>query len=109
MLKMQKNLYEHNRDNWEPIEPKYARNSMLWMIGEIGEVLEIIKKRGEKAIMEDKKLRGEFLEELVDVEMYFIDILMRYNFSGEEFSEAYKIKSNKNLNRDYIKEYNDIK
>lgn len=109
MLNMQKELYEANKDNWEPIEPKYARNTILWMMAEIGELLDIIKKRGEKDIMEDKILRESFVEELVDIEMYFMDILMRYNISGEEFSEAYRNKNTKNINRNFIKEYDELK
>ena len=38
-----------------------------------------------------------------------MDILMRYNISGEEFSEAYRNKNTKNINRNFIKEYDELK
>ena len=44
MLEMQKELQEKYKDKWEPISPETGRNNMLWMIGEIGEVIDIIKK-----------------------------------------------------------------
>lgn len=44
MLEMQKELQEKYKDKWEPISPETGRNKMLWMIGEIGEVIDIIKK-----------------------------------------------------------------
>lgn len=42
MLEMQKELQEKYKDKWEPISPETGRNKMLWMIGEIGEVIDII-------------------------------------------------------------------
>ena len=44
MLEMQKELQEKYKDKWEPISPETGRNKMLWIIGEIGEVIDIIKK-----------------------------------------------------------------
>ena len=46
MMAMQKELWEKYRDSWSPMEPLYARNSILWMIEELGEVIAIIKKAG---------------------------------------------------------------
>jgi len=105
MLKCQHELWERHKDEWSPMEPEYARNSLLWMIEEIGEVIAIIKKRGEKEIIEDKKLKDAFLEELVDVFMYFLDVLLRYNINGDDFSKAYIKKNNHNQKRDYSKEH----
>ena len=104
MLKCQYELWEKHKETWSPMTPEAARNSMLWMIDEIGEVISIIKKRGEKEIMENRELKDHFLEELVDVFMYFLDILNRYGISGEEFSKAYIKKNAFNLKRDYEKE-----
>ncbi len=101
MIAMQRELYAKHRETWSPLEPKYARNSLLWMIGEIGEVTQLIKKLGEDRIAQDSRARGAFVEEMVDVLMYYNDVLMRYGISGEELSEAYAKKHTKNMGRDY--------
>ena len=81
MLKTQYQLWEAHKDKWSPMEPKYARNSLLWMIEEIGEVIAIIKKKGESKIIEDDNVKEMFREELVDVLMYYLDVLNRYGIT----------------------------
>ena len=44
MLEMQKALQEKYKDKWRPICPERGQDQLLWMIGEIGEVIDIIKK-----------------------------------------------------------------
>lgn len=44
MQEMQKNLQEKYKDKWTPLSPEMGKNQMLWMIGEIGELIDIIKK-----------------------------------------------------------------
>lgn len=105
MQKMQLELWEKYKDKWSPLTPEYARESILWMIEELGETIAIIKKRGEKDIMTDSDLRGKFVEELVDVYMYFNDILLRFGVSPEEISNAYVRKFEKNMKRDFDKEH----
>ena len=46
MLEMQKALQERYKDKWKPINPERGKDQLLWMIGEIGEVIDIIKKYG---------------------------------------------------------------
>ena len=46
MQEMQKILQEKYKDKWEPIEPETGKNKLLWMVGEIGEVVDIVKKNG---------------------------------------------------------------
>lgn len=41
--------------------------------------------------------------------MYFIEVINRFNISAEEFSEIYMRKFEKNINRNYKKEYKNIK
>jgi NTP pyrophosphatase (non-canonical NTP hydrolase) len=91
------------------MEPLSARNSLLWMMEEIGEVIAIIKKRGEKDIENDKRIKEAFTEELVDVFMYFLDILNRYGISGEEFSKAFVNKNDKNQKRNFEKEHSEYR
>lgn len=106
MMKMQYNLWEKNKDNWSPLEPKYATNSMLWIVEELGEAIAIIKKKGDEEIMNNPEVRKHYVEELSDVLMYFNDMLVSYNITAEEISRAYIDKHNKNMNRDYETEYN---
>ena len=46
MLEMQRQLQEKYKDKWEPICPAVGQNKLLWMIGEVGEVIDIVKKNG---------------------------------------------------------------
>ena len=43
MQAIQKELQERYKNVWEPILPETGRNKLLWMIGEIGEVIDIIR------------------------------------------------------------------
>ncbi len=99
MLKMQKALQEKYKHKWEPICAETGRNKMLWMIGEIGEVIDIIKQNGGTKASADTEIRKDLVEELADVLMYFNDILLCYNISAEELKEAYTTKFEKNMKR----------
>lgn len=99
MQEMQKKLQNRYRDKWEPISPETGKNKMLWMIGEIGEVIDIVKKNGGSRASVDKKLRGELIEELADVLMYYNDILLCYGISAKELKQAYVEKHEKNMER----------
>ena len=105
MMKMQMNLWECNKEKWSPMEPKYGRDSLLWMIEEIGEVIAIIKKKKENEIMEDKEVREKFVEEIADVYMYLTDALLRYGVTAEELGETYLEKHIKNMGRNFTKEH----
>lgn len=105
MLSMQTELWELHRDKWSPMEPAYGRNFLLWMVEEMGEVIAIIKKKGDRAIMDVPEVRFAFLEEMSDVLMYYADTLLRYGVTAEELSEAYQKKHCANLGRDYDDQY----
>ena len=45
---MQRKLQDKYKDKWEQLSPEIGKNKMLWMIGEIGEVIDIVKKNGGK-------------------------------------------------------------
>ena len=105
MLEMQAALLEKNKDRWSPNEPAYGRDALLWMMEEIGEICSIIKKRGERDIMEDVDVRATFVEELADVSMYFHDLMRCFRVTAEEFSEAYFDKHRKNMARDFEREH----
>ena len=57
MQEMQKALQEKYKDKWEPIGPETGKNKLLWMIGEIGEVADIVKKNGGTKASSDPSLR----------------------------------------------------
>ncbi len=104
MKNMQFELYEENKEKWKDNEPQYAKNHILFMVEEIGECISIIKKKGIDAIMENENVRNRFLEELSDVQMYYMEILNRLNITSEEISNAYIEKHNINMKRNYEKD-----
>lgn len=99
MLEMQQTLQEKYKDKWEKICPQTGKNKLLWMIGEIGEVIDIVKKNGDIRAVEDDDLRKHLVEEMADVLMYYNDVLLCYGISDEELKEAYVSKFEKNMKR----------
>jgi len=99
MLEMQKALQERYRDQWKPIGPERGKDQLLWMIGEIGEVIDIIKKNGAEAASQSAELRKQLVEELADVLMYYNDVLLCYGISAEELKRSYIAKFEKNMAR----------
>ncbi len=99
MQEMQRTLQEKYKDKWEPISPQAGKNKLLWMIGEIGEVIDIIKKHGELKTSTDAKLRKDLVEELADVLMYYNDVMLCYGISADELKQIYTKKFEKNMNR----------
>ena len=99
MLEMQKSLQDKYKHKWEPICPETGRNKLLWMIGEIGEVIDIIKQNGGTTASSDTEIRKDLIEELADVLMYFNDVLLCYNISAEELKESYTNKFERNMKR----------
>ena len=99
MLAMQQALQEKYKDKWERICPEAGKHKLLWMIGEIGEVIDIIKKNGESKALEENDLRRHLIEEMADVLMYYNDVLLCYGIRAEELKEAYTTKFEKNMER----------
>lgn len=105
MMELQRKLHEIHKDSWSPLTKEYARNSLLWTVEELGEVIAIVKKKGEDKIMNDSVVRNHFIEELSDVFMYLTDVMLRFDISSEEFSTMFREKCNRNMDRNYNKEY----
>ena len=99
MLEMQKALQAKYKHKWEPICAEAGKNKLLWMIGEIGEVIDIIKQNGGTKASSDAEIRKDLIEELADVLMYFNDVLLCYNISTEELKESYTNKFERNMKR----------
>ena len=99
MQEMQKILQEKYKHKWEPICPETGKNKLLWMIGEMGEVIDIVKKNGDLPAVTDPELRQNLVEELADVLMYYNDVLLCYGISAEELKQVYTEKFEKNMKR----------
>lgn len=99
MLEMQKILQDQYKGRWEPISPETGKNKLLWMTGEVGEVIDIIKKHGDTEASANMEVRQELVEELADVLMYYNDVLLCYGISAGELKRAYTGKFEKNMKR----------
>ena len=99
MLTMQRTLQEKQKDKWETICPEAGKHKLLWLLGEVGEVIDIIKKNGDQKAVEDLDLRQHLSEEMADVLMYYNDVLLCYGISEQELKEAYIAKFEKNMTR----------
>lgn len=99
MQVMQKALQDKYKHRWEPICPEIGQNKLLWMIGEIGEVIDIIKKHGGLKASTDGELRKALVEEMADVLMYYNDVMLCYGITADELKQAYTEKFEKNMKR----------
>lgn len=99
MQEMQKVLQEKYKEIWEAIGPETGKNKLFWMIGEIGEVIDVIKKNGGSIKLSDHEQRMLLIEEMADVLMYYNDVMLCYYITTEELKKAYIEKFKKNMNR----------
>lgn len=99
MQQMQKALQEKYKHIWEPICPEIGQNKLLWMVGELGEVIDIVKKNGGQKACTDPELRRDLIEEMADVLMYYNDIMLCYGITEEELKRSYEEKFAKNMKR----------
>jgi len=99
MQDMQKKLQEKYKHIWEPIGADTGKNKLLWMIGEIGEVIDIVKKNGGEKASSDEELRKHLVEEMADVLMYYNDVMLCYGITEAELKETYVEKFEKNMKR----------
>ena len=99
MQNIQKELQEKYKDKWSPISPELAREQLLWMMIEAGEVADIIKKQGDNAILNNEETRTHFIEEVCDVMMYLNDVLLCYDIAPEEVEKVYLEKHEKTMKR----------
>ena len=99
MQEMQKALQEKYKDMWTPNSPENGQNQLLWMLGEVGEVIDIIKKNGGRKASTDIELRKHLVEEMADVLMYYNEVLLCYGISSDELKKAYTEKFEKNMKR----------
>jgi len=99
MQEIQNKMAEKYGDKWTPPVPQKGREMLLWMMTEAGEVADVIKKKGDAAIMEDSETRNHFVEEMCDVMMCFNELMQCYSITPEELRKAYIEKFEKNMKR----------
>lgn len=99
MQALQEEMHHKHKDKWQPNTIRTGQDKLLWMIGEIGEVIDILKDNEPERIVSSPELREHFVEELVDVLMYYNDVLLSFGISAEELEQAYRQKVAKNLTR----------
>ena len=99
MQEMQKQLQDKYKDKWGGLNPGMGKNQLLWMIGEIGEVIDIVKKHGGVKASTDEELRKGLIEEMADVLMYYNDVMLCYGITAGELKQAYSGKFEKNMKR----------
>lgn len=99
MQQIQMELQEKYKDKWRPLSPELGTEQLLWLMIELGEAADIIKKEGSQKIMENAGVRTHFVEEMADVMMYYNDVLLCYGISIEELSKVYREKHQKNMDR----------
>ena len=99
MHSMQEQLLDRYKDKWPALSPAIARDKLLWMMIEAGEMADIIKKKGDEQIMNDSDVRAHFIEEMCDTLMYFNDVMRCYGITPEEFEEIYLAKHQRNMQR----------
>lgn len=104
MQQLQRDLQEANKEKWGKQTPEHAKSHLLYMVEEMGECISIIKKKGIDSIMENKEVRERFVEEMTDVQNYYIEVLNCLQIAPEEYSNAYIEKHNYNMKRNYIKD-----
>ena len=86
---------------WKDDDPSFAKDHMLNMIEEIGECASIFKKKGIDMCMTDPLVRQQLVTELADMQMYFMEVLIRLQITPEEFSRAYLTKHKEIMGRDF--------
>lgn len=99
MQQLQRTLQAQYAGWWEPICPETGRSKLLWMLAEMGEAIQLIKRNGDAGLMKDENVRREFVEEMCDMLMYFNDICLCYDIRPEELEASYRAKHLRNMTR----------
>ncbi len=99
MQEIQKELQAKYGADWIQMAPENGHYSVLWAVSEVGEMIDIIKKQGYEAIMNDPETREEFIKEWVDVMMFMTDVTLCFNISAEEITKNYEAKHAYNMRR----------
>lgn len=99
MRGMQQKLQAQYAGWWEPVDPEHGRNKLLWLMAELGEAVQVVKRHTASEIAQPGAARDSFIEEMADVMMFFNDVLLCYNITPEEFEAVYRAKHARNMTR----------
>lgn len=99
MHQMQQTLHARYQSLWDPYAQESGKSMLLWMIGEIGEVIDIVKKNGGARAASDPALRAQLVEEMADVLMYYNETMLCYGITADELKQAYTAKFKRNMTR----------
>ena len=99
MQEMQRTLQARYAGWWETVDPEHGKNKILWMLAELGEAIQVVKRHPAEEIAKPGEVRHDFVEELADVLMYFNDVLLCYDIAPEEFAQIYRAKHARNMTR----------
>uniref|UniRef100_UPI00266FF76F MazG nucleotide pyrophosphohydrolase domain-containing protein n=1 Tax=uncultured Desulfovibrio sp. TaxID=167968 RepID=UPI00266FF76F len=66
---------------------------------EAGEAAQIIKKEGDRPILDCPETRAHFVEELCDVYMYLASTAMCYGITPQELAHTFVEKHRRNMQR----------
>ena len=99
MREMQERLQARYAGWWESVDPEHGKNKMLWLMAELGEAIQVVKKHSLADVMAQGEVRHDLVEELADVMMYFNDIMLCYDITPEEFEAVYRAKHERNMTR----------
>lgn len=95
MQRIQKELQESCVVERESNCPQKGQNKMLWMLGEVAEVTDMIRTHGDMRIMEDAEVRKQFVEEVYDVLKYVNEMIAYYDITPQELQEVHaKMQAN---------------
>ena len=99
MQQMQAELQEKYFDRWGGLSPAQGRSHLLWLLAEAGEAAQIIKKEGDRPILDCPETRAHFVEELCDVYMYLASTAMCYGITPQELAHTCVEKHRRNMQR----------
>lgn len=99
MREMQERLQARYAGWWERVDPEHGKNKMLWLMAELGEAIQVVKKHSLADVMTQGDVRHDLVEELADMMMFFNDIMLCYDITPEEFEAVYRAKHERNMSR----------
>ena len=101
MLDLQNRLYDKcgRANRWLTYTPDNAQLHWLYMLGEAGEVVDVLKKNSLETLLQPGPAREHLVEEMTDTLMFFVDTMACMQVSAEELAKAYREKHARNVRR----------
>lgn len=101
MLDLQNRLYDKcgEKHRWLTYTPDNAQLHWLYMLGEAGEVIDVLRKNSYESLLPPSPLRDHLVEEMADTLMFFVDTMACMNVTADELAQAYREKHERNIKR----------